>query len=324
MNNFLTDPLVYTYQIKTYHLLPPNLVEQFSLLAGQNRISIALDCLFDLNGQLIEHAFQINKITNRQQLTYEQVDKSIESKLPYWMKLKRLITLVRSENPIFSGPDVNVDSHLIVETMMILYNYLGTQYLINNNKLPILRIHPSNLIEKDYPEHLNKSLREFLNFLDYQSAYYVKFDPSSKEEDRIHFGLGIKNYSHLTSPMRRIVDAYNQSLLIQLLTGNGSEQYLDLEKINEFERNQRKFYRRSQIYQIANKMDEPIIKDSLFVYSDEGDNFYKIYWPRHKISARIKIGDNDPKPILYEQLEANIAIIHNPLPRLRINLTPSQ
>lgn len=306
---------------KTHHLLPTQLVEQFSLLAGQKRLSLALICKFDIEGKLTNQQFKISEIINSRQLTYQQVDSYIGSRVTCWMELQAFITLLRQTNPIFvAKEDKKIDSHLIVETMMILYNCLGTKYLLEQHLKPILRVHPPIIESTMLPKDLDTPLQEFLKFLDYQSANYSIFDSSQKEEKRAHFGLGITNYGHLTSPMRRIVDTYNQALIIGTLTNTKIESVVDIDSINTIETQQRKFYRRCQIYGVAEKIQDKTIRTELFVFDDLGEGFYRIYWPKHKITSKIKIGINDPKPKLYTKIAADVAIIHNPLPRLRVNL----
>lgn len=307
-----------------YHLLPETLVKMTSLLAGQSRLAISLILKIDNNGNIVDSFFQLSQIKSSYQYDYQRVDQLITSGSPYWKQLSNVIQLIRNQkSELFI--DNKVDSHIIIETMMILYNYLGCNYLINNGYQPILRQHKSpESTSSNIDNNIDKAqitlpeLSQFLQFLDYQSANYT-YQPC------YHFGLGIKNYGHLTSPIRRLVDAYNQLLLLQLLKATNVKcDQLDLDLINQIEIKQRKFYRKCQLYQLYLKYGNQIQKEIIYPYMNWKNNcninYVYCYWSKHQMIIKIKQSYQQQLPKLYQPYYVNLSIIMTgeSLPKIRV------
>lgn len=149
-----------------------------------------------------------------------------------------IIGLNRQAYPLLTCAD-NI-SHSMIEIFMILTNWWGGNYLQNILKSnPIFRVQNASDLGSDFNiGHVPEYARPFLSV----SANYVRSiykgdgegegegegDGDGKEDGKettmetknqyIHHSLGISNYAHLSSPMRRFIDMinhlgfYNQTL----------------------------------------------------------------------------------------------------------------
>jgi exoribonuclease R len=97
-----------------------------------------------------------------------------------------------------------------VETLMIYYNREAGK-LLKTHGTGILRSHSAPDQEK-----LQQwvSIDPTLEKLAYSSATYCRPDTDTK-----HWGLGLDDYTHASSPLRRYADLYNQRCLIEILEG---------------------------------------------------------------------------------------------------------
>ena len=139
-------------------------------------------------------------------------------------------------------------SHKIIEIFMILTNYYGGNYLYKKGKKILVRTQnkfiPTNIIIPEY-------VKTFFNI----GAIY-KIIKNGDKDDYFHHSLGLKNYSHLTSPMRRAVDMINHLFLHNVdekkEINDKLEKIIDIEIINLKLKNYKKL---SNAYQIIKYLE---------------------------------------------------------------------
>ena len=124
---------------------------------------------------------------------------------PYYKKINRSINNITDTNII--GGTI---SEKLVESSMVFNNYMVAKYF-DERKLPfIYRIHSMDekTISKinDFSNTINidNSSAEYLEYLEMIRNIYPQSIYST--ENKGHFGLGLKFYSHITSPLRRFAD----------------------------------------------------------------------------------------------------------------------
>ena len=161
----------------------------------------------------------------------------------------------------------------------------------------------------------------FMKFLGTEAAIYQYY---SENGTRIHEGLGIKDYSHLTSPLRRAVDVYNQWLLIkEIVQSDLNGHLLDLTVINERERRFKQYYRRVQLFQLYNKYSVTSTR-TVIAYEDKSDDkyfMYECFWPEERLRVKLRyLKTTDSVSIdLFQPLQVQLGIIMiNGLPRVKI------
>jgi exoribonuclease R len=214
---------------KIKHLLPEiningnNLLE-LSTLIGKNKRAISF--CFDINIVTGQVNMKIKKtiLNNILNNTYENYDKKINEDIIYKNKLINLCDFMIKKiicNVKITDSDKINFSHKLIEIFMIWTNYYAGEYLSENKNKMFVRTQEKYLdINTKIPEYAK-------SFLNVGAKYnYVDF-----KNDNIyyHYSLGIKNYCHVTSPMRRFIDMVNHLLLHNL--DNKEEIYYKFIKI---------------------------------------------------------------------------------------------
>ena len=124
----------------------------------------------------------------------------------------------------------------LVEHFMILYNSTVAEILYNYNTKTITRNHKKVEFIGNH-SLLDTDLSNYLSRLNQNAALY------SISGDQIgHDDLGLRFYTHATSPIRRFVDVINQINLVKYLRGEELKIVNNLDIVNLFNKNLRKFY----------------------------------------------------------------------------------
>jgi hypothetical protein len=227
---------------KINHLLPEinigntNLLKQ-STLAGINKRAITFSFKINLITKQVDFIIRKTLLTNIHNTTYEQYDSTINSDIKYKNKLITLcnfmITHLNCSVDTFDIETKTDISHKLIETFMIWTNYYAGNYLYNNKNKMMVRTQGKFVgFDKSVPEYAKTFMNtgakyEFVNgelITDITDAKYT------------HHSLGIKNYCHVTSPMRRLIDMINHLILHDIDT-NGElydklVKLIDVGKIN--------------------------------------------------------------------------------------------
>jgi exoribonuclease R len=298
---------------KIKHLLPEisisgtNLLEKSTLIGNKKR---AITFSFKINSKTNKVDFIIRKtiLNNIVNTTYEKYDKFINADVKYKNKLialcKFMINNMNCSIEFNSETDI---SHSLIEVFMIWTNYYTGNYLHNEKNKMLVRTQDkfANL-EAVIPEYS----RTFLNI----GAKY-QFINSKTDIDFIHHSLGIKNYCHITSPMRRFVDMINHLLLhdIDLIDESYSRliKLINIENINSRLKTYKKIsnaYNLIVHLKITNKFKAcifDILKNNkvLLVLCDRENNFKKIIKVELPIEYNSTIKQFD---------EFNIELYYNP------------
>ena len=227
-------------------MIPPELSENIlSLKKGAERNSISLLCRFTKAGELIDYRFTLARIQVRENLTYSEVNGSIEAdpSISEMFRLARLLRQRREERGALnlSLPEVqvivdeqgnistfqldqNTPSRMIVAEFMILYNWLAGRFC-RDNEIPALyrtQAEPSERLSQDGMDYL------LYVFLQRRRIYPLLLDTSPGP----HSGLGLDAYAQVSSPIRRYLDLVVQRQIREFLV-SGSPLYDEkqLEKI---------------------------------------------------------------------------------------------
>ena len=210
-------------------------IKQDSIIKSRRALSFCFTISKDTK-QIVGFELKPTKLINIINYSYDAYDKYINSTFNAQMKTE-LIELTNTLVEII-GLDfniypklTNVDdiSHKMIEIFMILTNWWGGNYLLNTIKTePILRIQNTNDLGSDFninlvPEYARPFLSVSANYISTTTSLEIK-----NNGQYTHCSLGISNYAHLSSPMRRLIDMinhlgyYNQKMHLSL----------DLEQIN--------------------------------------------------------------------------------------------
>jgi len=274
---------------KIKHLLPEiningtNLLE-LSTLMGTNKRAITFSFKINLSTGQIDFTIKKTLLTNILNTTYEEYDQTINKNAEYKNKLINLCDfMITHLNCNIDATDIEMNtdiSHKLIEVFMIWTNYYAGNHLYKEKNKMLVRTQGKYAeLEKKVPDYA----KTFMNV----GAKYEFINEKSTEEYS-HHSLGIKNYCHVTSPMRRLVDMINHLFLHDIDTM--SEHYnklvklIDIDKINSKLKNYKKLSNAYDIIthlKINNKFHAcvfDILKSNkmLLVLYDEFNKFKKI------------------------------------------------
>lgn len=194
----------------------------------------AVSTLFYFNnatGELLNYKFALTVIKSKKAFSYEEANEAIAGKTHQGLLLLR--DLVYKMSPSRSSDP----SHVIVETFMILTNKVVAETLYGIYPMhTILRTHKGS--KKDQiqfyqsaqlqPLYSNNNeeidkLKRHLDIIGMESAEYIIANADDTTADTTHVALGLKYYTHFTSPIRRYVDLINHRLLTSHICNQSSE-----------------------------------------------------------------------------------------------------
>lgn len=273
---------------KVYPMFDSILSENYlSLRKDKKRLAITL-WLEILDEKIIKSHFEKTIIQNKKEMTYEQYDKEIKYN-SLTKEFNEIIKNLKYKSLQYS----EWDSHIFIEKLMCIYNCEASDKLCNKNQ--VYRVQEEN----NYCyENIDYELKKFLNIIKKKSALY------SFEKNK-HSSLNLENYTHMTSPIRRIVDCYNQNLLV-----NGSIFIINLDLINEFNKNLKKaerMFHKQQLKDIVNNG-----KHDFYCYIfDIIDCKVSIFLPQYKLTITTRLIEKKQEEFIDIKLLNKIIEIYN-------------
>lgn len=184
-------------------MFPPTISEQSASLLSDKATSLkpALSLAFTwADGQIKDLRWIKTLIRCDRSFTYEEAS-SLVGSIPELAILRDISVKLSPEQP-----DIDVDSHLWVQSMMILYNTRAGILLREKGK-GILRRHSAK--KKDLLAKISPEFTFMMNAAEYVDA---------RDEDVAHAGLDKEAYAYATSPIRRYCDLVNQRYIKDILS----------------------------------------------------------------------------------------------------------
>ena len=198
-----TGQSLYPLGSEPKHMLPPS-ISTLALSLGPNRlrncISLRMIWSEDLSEILSSEIILAKTLVNKA-YTYREAQEERRHELQI---LKKMVNRI-ANRPVETSEEW-------VETLMIHYNNEIGKYL-KSHKTGILRSHAKPDEEKI---RLWTAIDPCLEKLAYSAATYCS---SSSELDSMHWGLGLTDYTHASSPLRRYADLYNQRCVLAVIHG---------------------------------------------------------------------------------------------------------
>lgn len=314
------------YIDESCHLLPESFVNNVSFLLKDNSYKRSMSFIFKINKTTLKVDFSIKllKLVNIKNATYDSFQSECDADIPYKNNLYQLsLVLINIMGLNYDKNFLEDDyfSHKIIEIFMLWTNYSVGNYLYDNSEFFIARTQeqfcePNELVST--PEYVT-------SFLNYSASYNIINSSNKGEKKLTHFALGIENYTHISSPMRRVIDFINHIIIYNNI--NNSESCfdtlfvknllskLDIDFVNETIRHQKKV---SSAYQIIKEIEVnnifnacilnfKIINDNkyaMIVVYNKQNNFKKILDVEIPINSIIK---------LEKFFEFKIQLFYNPV-----------
>lgn len=227
-------------------MLPSLLSEGIlSLQAGRKRLALSFLIKMDSEANVLETRVCPSLVTVRRQLTYEQVNKSIEGdsglralfELAVKLRQKRLdagaVILPIPEIQVYVNDagmiqvtryDKETPSQVMVSEWMIQANAMAAGYLAQNNMPSLYRNQAECRPETECVQSEHQLFHVYR-----QRRLFSRAELST--EVKPHCSLGIERYTTVTSPIRRYTDLIVQRQLKQALAGRTGT--YTLEQLNE-------------------------------------------------------------------------------------------
>ncbi len=259
-------------------MLPEKLSNDLcSLKEKKLRLTLSVEIILDSEGNKLSHKFFKSAIKSVKRFTYNDVDNLIKTKFKknksindnillnvknlyqVYKKLKNKsssrgalalkisdtkILFDKKGNPLEVEKSKQLESHQIIEELMILANECAAEELQKYSSDNPYRIHEKpkpekilsliNCIGSPYDKLLknnnvtgnlfNKIIEQSSNSKDFIKINELILRAQSQaryhNENKGHFGLSLKNYVHFTSPIRRYSDLIVHRRLTQILIKN--------------------------------------------------------------------------------------------------------
>ena len=172
-----------------------------SLKEKETRYAFCLDITVDSKNTIINTNYVNVKLKINKNYCYEEESLLKKDNYQNMLNVVQKMNMIKSQNFC----EVITDSHELVSYMMILMNYYCSQELMAN-KNGIFR--SLKFKENDYniPEELSPEIRRFIRIWSSNGSKYILYD---ENEDKRHDMFKFKEYVHITSPIRRLVDLLN-------------------------------------------------------------------------------------------------------------------
>ena len=233
---------------------------------------LSLEIIYDsVNKSIVNTRLRKTIGTVRKNYSYDNYPKKYNK---YFQCISEIYSQVTTQ-------DIEItDSHKFIEALMIIYNTLFSQSTTEKS-IKIYRIQQHNYDKKSFTS-CDKSLKHFMDLIQSNSALY-------STEKQGHSTLEICNYTHATSPLRRIVDLMNQEIFYsnqcKLLKN------IDLDYINLFNKSLKKAYREIHKVLLAFEVynnDSYQTKCYIYDFNSENNSCY-LYFPSENISIKTKL-----------------------------------
>jgi exoribonuclease R len=266
-----------------------------SLQEGQSRFAFCMDIIFDESRviQSIEYknvAIKVNK-----NFRYEEPE--LIYKTPDYSLLLSITSQLDKSV---------IDSHDVVSYWMVKMNIECGNYMANKNIGIFRLVNYIHSIDKEFQDeicHLEENTQRMIKSWSNTTGQYIVYNGSSLE----HELMKTKNYIHITSPIRRLIDLLNQMWMSKSLTiidnmSNDAEQFFidwiyKMDYINTSMRSIRKVQTDCHILHecfnndsIMNTTYNGIIFDK--IKKNDGSIVYMVYLEALKLLARIKTYDD--------------------------------
>ena len=196
-------------------MIPKLLSDDFcSLLEGKDRFALVCDIVVK-EDSYVNVSFTNCKIRVKKNYDYE--DKTLEANQIY-NKVKSVVEKLNLNYAKYFDSNTEFDSHTIIEYLMLFMNNHAAKYLyesslsslIGGENISIYRTLSSN--NKSTPNSLPNNVQQFIR--GWNSNGGGKYSTTSSPHDFLNLNV----YTHITSPIRRMIDLLN-SIEIQKRLG---------------------------------------------------------------------------------------------------------
>ena len=299
---------------KKFNVFPNILSDNlFSLKYNKDRLAMSLFIYLDENYDMKRYEVKRSIVKLNKTMTYEKANNLIKTKDK---QLTKMFDISKNIKKYLGSNETqeDFDSHNMIENYMLMANKLIAEFLIKNDKKPIMRIHNESKFKLDLKDCniKNQDTLNFLNYYQMECAVYKEYNPEN-DYNYYHFGLNLKYYSHFTSPIRRIVDIMIHLQIKEVLTNKDSKILkklnVDIEKINIQQKKDKKMYRELEKINIINNKLKNSEYESYII--DIKSNQISIFIPELKHLYRKQLYSKKLLGVLSQEVTNDKIVIKN-------------
>ena len=261
---------------KRLDLFGTNLTLASSLKEGELRPSYTI---------LFRHSKEVEDTVIEHYPSFIRVDKNLSYESPELEKIDECCLLKKITDKM---SEKNNDYHDIVSYWMIEVNsFIGNALYssIPEKSIPYRVDEKKDIIclENLSDNILPREIKEKIDSRNNSKAIYTY---ASSEKTCNHFQLGLKNYCHFTSPIRRIVDTYIHYYLTYSVNTS-----LNLDNLNKLDSKTRKFH---SMINTKTKIDDAfgsnnVISEKAWIVKIINKNLVEVYLEKIKIFKKINV-----------------------------------
>ncbi len=287
------------YQV---NMIPDELsIQHISLIKNKVSRAFTTEIIVDKEYKILETKFYKSNI-NVINLDYDTAQENINSGKNN--DLNELYKITKELASYINYEISEYDTHILVEILMILTNHLVAEKLLEkDNKNILVRTH-KGLKKEELTNYLNTKDNKIKNIIKNMNTYRAIYDIS--QEQNIHTGLGINNYVHFTSPIRRYADIISHRQLWNVIN-NKEKDKLDnivIYNLNEKHKLYSDLENERIILDKINDIDPINIFESYVISIT--NNFITVFIEKLKIIHRIKLVHNELLDLIDIEYDENI------------------
>lgn len=262
-------------ELKQINMIPSSLsINHMSLKEGIKKRTFSVFVNFDKNMNIINIMFKKTLITVTKNLTYDECQNMITTD----NTIKLLYNLGNELKNKFIDSFLEqgeYDTHQMVAIFMILANKCVAEYIAeHDSKNVLLRVKYSSkyknklilMKSNDIPINL---LNKYNISLSEKAYYKIGIDNAE------HVGMGLKYYTHFTSPIRRYADIIVHRHLYSLIKRNSNFKVTNVKTLflmNTYSKFYKQIERYSHQLSIISKLEKNIFETQAFIISIRNNN----------------------------------------------------
>lgn len=298
---------VYDYKKQPIHMIPESLsIDHISLLEGNTKRAFSIILKIDNNGDIVDVEFMKTFIRVTKNLSYDEAQNMLSENINLRKLFDLGLMMKKKDNLGFSKNDV-YDTHQMVAVYMIYANKLSAEKISQKYPNKVL------LRKNDKNDMINSDEIDISNIDDH---LIEKYEINNKEKavykvgtsNCCHYGLNLKLYTHMTSPMRRYADIIVHRQLYNTIIEKDIN-CIDpstLFKLNFYKKIYKDSERYMKMYEVIDKINSNVIEMEAFItmINDERESI-RIFIPQMNIDCDYKLLPNQLRMIKKLYFEPN-------------------
>lgn len=205
-----------------------------SLKEGQLSAAFILDVEYCVKTEeIVSHRFSSGTIRVRRNISHQRIKEAtsimdmLNSVGPATTMYKDMLSVCTKINKKYNYIDKIQNSQDLIAYLMILTNYFTAKHLLSR-KIGIFRSMTIGHEEKPI-DTLPPEINKFIKMWNSSGSNYITFEPKitekiSSESKRFHHEfLNLDAYVHITSPIRRLVDLLNMTIMVHEVTNSSPQ-----------------------------------------------------------------------------------------------------